>query len=335
METKVVEFLQQAMREPPMAAQCPIEAVYATRSIRLGSAPDDRVGEIISSYVKDNRPIPILVPFWSTKAKFGEPIDVAELFTIRQLRHLQDRVAACYKPGCELVVRAEDTSGLCLFADQANIQESTALYCNSLQQLCSEFGVTLLRESQMEKAGLFNDAAWKYAAMIHDYLRESDPVSFLNVARAATMPTYQRLLDEGWKGIIEWEQRNHHYAAYKRLHDDNDDMRQHRLAIYLACAMTRRKLNMVGTKPEWDKGFVCLSFALPVPGIPAELASNYVYYRTLPTCFCKTHIPTWRAKGYINKAIIPKVCNWREPIKYVEHNVIIGNVQVSADYEGE
>lgn len=333
------------------------EAFYASGEIRYGSKPEvehiAHVRNIISAYMNEGRPIPILVPFGSIKARFNASLDIAELGAINQMMALQKRVIKFYAPGVQMVVRMEDTSGYELFKledKDGDVAKHTQRYIDDFKSLVSILGASayihVLFESEMHGAHAFADTVSHLVPLFNAYLTATDENLIIDVMPEATIrhfPEFKALAEQGWNGIIPAAQRKHYYTSYAKLYDGDKDLMRMRLAMYFAGSLARHKLHMTGKNELWDKGFVQLAFVGPVPGIPESYNKNYVYYRTIPESNCRSHMPPWRAKGYLRindladkTTVCPKLATFWEAKDYNTMDITITrgeqSVTISADY---
>lgn len=337
------------------------EAFYSTGDTRYGPKPEvediAHVRQIISAYVALGKPIPVLCPWGSIKARFGENIDMAEVISIGQIVALNQRVKAIYAPGIEVALRIEDTSGYELFKLEGNINSiytGTQTYSRNLIQLIKVLDADMcifpILESNMENADKFIEKSSSLTTLFEDYLRITD--SWIEQfggqpdleQRFPLADEYKALGDEGWTGIISMAQRKHYYKAYDKLYHGDAELMRRRLAMYFAGSLTRHLLGMTGKQPNWYQyGFIQLAFVPPVAGLPNGYNKNYIYYRTMPETFARTHMPPWRGKGYIKVVdkggsvhLCPKLCTWHEQKPYQSLTVTLtsggDSVDITVDY---
>lgn len=329
------------------------DAIYADSHIRFGPRPEleDRVylRSILTNYMEEKRPIPILVPWGSIKTKFGENIDIAEYMAIKQIVHLKERVKELYTPGVEIVLRIEDTSGYELFkleADENTIFSGTQLYSNNLSKLIdildNKESIWAIKESDMKESNHFSFVCEHLVPLFEEYLYDTDSSSSWNDNEFLALRSFKALKEQGWSGLIPKLQRDHYYRAYEKLYNGDKELMRKRLAMYFAGSLTRHKLNMTGKQEQWNYGFIQLAFVPPIPGIPNGYNKNYVYYRTMPENFTRLHMPPWRSKGFLSisdngtLSIKPKLANWYDHKDFnpLELNVESdkGHVVIKADY---
>lgn len=332
------------------------EALYASGDIRYGSKPSVEslytVRSMVKAYMEEGRPIPILVPWGSTKTKFGSNVDIAEMMSVRQVIDLRNRVKDVYEPGIEVVWRIEDTSGYDLFkleGSMTDIVSSTELYAGNLRKLIEIMdnceSIWPVMESEMANAAKFSGMATALTPLFESYLYDSD--FMLNNGKGTdellALESLKALKIQGWSGIIPEEQRAHYYRAYSKLYDGDGDLMRKRLAMYFAGSLARHNLNMTGKQDKWDHGFIQLSFVPPITGLPDGYSRNYVYYRAIREAFCRSHMAPWRTKGYLlvtdnggATKVTPKLTTWHDEKEYIHSEIVLkdgkSSVIVDADY---
>jgi hypothetical protein len=330
------------------------DALYANKDVRYGPKPEPEsivhVRSIIGAYVKENRPIPVLMPWGSIKGKFGERLDIAEISAINQLTSLIKRVKIMYPPGLQIVIRVEDTSGYQLFERDARredlnlwIPEYINDFKSLIQMLPDTDQITVLFESEMRGAPNFEANTITLIPVFLEYLKDSDDL-LKNGGKEDMLSKLNSwlILNQklGWQGIVSSQQRNYYYQTYRKLYEGMDEGEvQVRLATYLAQAITRRNLDMSGKQSEWNHNFIQLTFVSPIPGLPEGYDKNYVYYRTIPENCCRTHMSPWRSKGYLritDNGLCPKLAVWSEQKHYHEHMLVVSDgeksIEIQADY---
>lgn len=169
-------------------------------------------------------------------------------------------------------------------------------------------------------------------------------LSYLLVSRGATDPRridemqeWKRLAVAGWKGYIPEEQREFYIQRYRRIYPGLSESEYlNKLAAYLGGAITRYELGGTAA-PAGVPSYITVSFVPPVPGAPDGLTSRRLYYRTLPAGAARTHIPAWRAKGYLrihnDNTVTPKLASFGDVPEGLQRcSVILGGVRVETDY---
>lgn len=288
-----------------------------TKDNRFGPVPSPEfqvtMREAIKQAIDKNEPIPVLVPWGSIKAKFEELLDIAELSAIGQLNQLNSMVKQVYPLGLDVVVRIEDTSGFSLFQLEDKddmVMIGTEAYSKSLEDVITIVAESVdngksshifrgIRESSMKNAKAFSHTADAYASIMLEYLHDSHQLIHVSPSKVVDLLSYKALVQLGWRGTVSPEQRDYYLNSYKKNYQDWDNDRlMKRLALYLGGSLARHKLDMTGKQSYWDK-FIQLAFVPPIQGLPEGYNRNYIYYRTVPLSNARTHMPPWRAKGYL------------------------------------
>lgn len=272
---------------------------------------------VVAKCIKENRPIPILCP-WGSRKPHHTGVDVADLGGIRMIECLSQRVREHYRPGISVRVRIENIGGHYLFADtgEAGRQAST-LYVQGLLELIRALGLEYL--TPVPESTLMTEAdhvalAQKFLEVILNYIIETDNEG---IEQRGKMNCWHKLQSIGWQGEIPTTQREYYRKLYRKLYPGStEEAHTCRLATYLASSLARYKLKASGAAEEWEKDFLNLNFCPPIPGMPHEMCCKTVHYRTIPESLTSTHIPPWRAKGYLK---IPssgqpclKIASWTE-----------------------
>lgn len=331
-------------------------AFYADSHIRFGPKPELEnrfyLRSVIKNYMDEERPIPVLVPWGSVKTSFTENVDIAEFMAIKQIIHLNDRVKEVYKPGIEVNIRIEDTSGYSLFALDANrnfVIENSNNYIKNFIDLVSILDVNScinpVRESNMIGSNNFDASVDLIRPLFESYLDVSDAMLNLDYPESKLRETsaFKAIQEIGWNGVVSKEQRNYYYNAYKKLYDNISPYQsRERLSLYLSQSIIRRKLKMTGIEDKWDCGFIQLTFVPPIPGVPEGYDKNYVYYRTIPENYTRLHASPWRSKGFLaisdkgTLSIKPKLSNWTDSNDYNRMELSLSSgtktVKIQSDY---
>ena len=102
-----------------------------------------------------------------------------------------------------------------------------------------------------------------------------------------------------------------------------------------AGALARKKLNGAGF---FRTPAIKVYFGYPTPWAPPEAI---IHRRQIPLGLSKTHIPPWRAKGYlkINGTVRPAQTDWNTPLELTQHQLHLSSgsirLDVRADYVRE
>ncbi len=325
----IASALAQPFPAPPISSHDSLEervlmGILANSNIRSSSAPTgaglQSIRQAIAWAMKQGRPIPVLTPWGSKKTQIGAPLDVAELFALRQLQGLQERVSASYSPGIEVRLRLEDTSGYYLFSGIEGVHRDTERYCSDFELLVRimEAGfVTCVRESSIIDDATYFAACDEAESVIRAYL---DATDIKGLDGAEMLPEWKVLQAIGWKGLIPDVQRSYYRSRYLKLYPGITLAGATReLARYLAGSLRRYQMNATGTSPDWEGHVVRVTFVNPIPGAPEEIAGADVRYRTVPEKMGRTHVMPWRARGYVcvieDKSIVtPKLTHWGDSI---------------------
>lgn len=320
-------------------------AFIASGQVRYGPAPNPEslvaIRAVIRDCIENNKPLPILVPWGSKKTKNYESVDVAELGALKQLACLQKRVTSFFAPGIQVRMRMEDVSGYSLFMDEIeHARPSTIRYCKDFSVLVRALGMDSYVEPILESTLFLEEY---YAATTKEYLPLF--VAYLMASEdgpgsGKAFVTFEDLRRIGWQGNIPAEQRNFYYQRYRANYPGITTAQAIRkLALYFATNLARIQYKGTADDPAWLGKYLAISFVGPVPGVPALNSwSRRIFYRTLPTKMADTHIPAWRAKGYlkVGSQIIPKLASWNEKREYNRAKLVFTRgeycVDVAADY---
>lgn len=322
--------------------------LVGTKDIRYGAIPSPEslvvIRKTIRESIENNVPIPVLVPWGSMKADFSDTIDIAEVMAIKRLVCTNELVKQFYRPGLDIVIRVEDLSGYSLFAvdyHPEQVIEKVNSYSSKLVDLVhilSKGSIVALRETEMGASIEFRQLVEEYLPLFVDYLEASEKYIQFMPQRIKELVSYQALVSIGWTGMISREQREFYYDAYNRYYSDSS-LNTQRLALYFSQALARRKLGLTGIQPHW-KSNIQITFVAPIKGLPEGYHNNLLYYRTIPASQGRTHIPPWRAKGYLkideDDSICAKITSINESIEGSELITIedaTKSVQILIRYE--
>lgn len=281
-----------------------LEALIGTTKVRLGPAPTGdnltATRAVVEKLVARGEPIRLLMP-WGSKKPDNGGLDVAELAAIRTLQDLEARVSAAYSPGIDLVMRIEDLSGDFLFSaeeDAVVALPASRRYVEDFSMLLRLLAVPFIRpfrERELMEEADYLVLAEHLTGFVHDYLVESEGCW----EDATELNSYRALHAQGWTGFIPTEQREFYRSRYIRKDPDLGWSGATRLlARYFASILARIKMGGYGSE-RWGRDFINISFAPPVPGTPPAFASRRLFYRTVSEAMSRTHIPPWRARGFL------------------------------------
>lgn len=307
-------------------------ALMATQQVRFGPLPNPEstvaIRKVLARAMESNLPVPVLVPWGSRKPDHTQSVDIAEVLALRQLQCLQDRVTKVHAPGINVVLRLEDLSGFYLFEDEGpEFRANSARYVKDMESLIHVLGLTTFvypfREGENLNESKYAERVYLYEPMFLAYLQGKGDL--------------EQLIEVGWKGNIAPEMREFYYSRYRKVNPTISLERcMQKLARYFATVLARVALFGVGRDGEYIK----IYFAGPIPGTPEGLADRTIHYRTIPAKYCMTHVPPWRAHGYLKMEegrIIPKLQAWGQPMPVVKACAFrffddIQSVNVKADY---
>jgi hypothetical protein len=283
-------------------------------------------------------PIAVLVP-WGSRKVLGTALDIAELYALRQLLDLNERVRPFYSPGILVDIGIEDLGGWYLWKNDISAISDSMAYVTSFVKLVDVLDsphLMPIRESSLVPGATFNAAADTMYERLHAYFTQTRLGNLANADEALLLA--QEL---GWQGNVPPEQSMFYLRQYERHYPTvSNEQRWEMLARYLAQSWARYRVNAKLRWPGWGSNYVQVNFPQPVPGIPASLGDRRLFYRTLSTKHARTHIPPWRAKGYfsINGAVAPKLASSHDAVlsTLTSFSVALSNgrdaVTVNADY---
>jgi hypothetical protein len=277
------------------------EILLGTKETRFGPLPVPEhqvvIRDIIRKAVEANKPIPVLVPFGGIKANKTGEIDVAEVQAIKRLMTLYEHVQRHYNPGLYFNVRIEDVNAVWLYGDDSRAEIQTYSYAlkTLIEILGDDRGIHAVRESDLMTEAEYFRIAQHIQPILFDYIISSEGDS----SRLGQGVMFEALVELGWKGVIPYEQRDFYVDRYQRLYPGitrNEALRY--LSVYLAGSKARYDLK-ANAAPNFGFGAIQLNYSQPVPGAPTNMFNNTLYYRTLPMSEARSHMPAWRAKGYL------------------------------------
>lgn len=279
-----------------------LEELIGTKSTRNGSRPAindvDSMRFVISGYVSKHQPVRILIP-WGSEKPDGSRVDVAEVGALKTLSNLNDRVKKHYGPGLLITIMMEDLTALHLFDDMKKAQADTILYVGAMKNLVTILGMDDFIKTRAETdLGVsferFLEIVEPIQKAMYDYLEFTDKYG---IDGYELLAPYNQLKLHGWSGPIPFEMRQYYYATYFRMYGmDMDNKHRHILSRYLSAAAARYKIGMRGDDPNWEHGYIKISFASKIPG---AVTRNTLHLRTLPAKMTGVSIAPWRAKGYL------------------------------------
>lgn len=273
------------------------DAIIGSKQNRLGSRPSPEslveIRKVITHWTSHQMPIPFLIG-WGSEKPDGSGIDIAELFAMKTLNCLNERVKQFYPAGVQFNIRIEDASAPHLFFDRMDdARKEAALYTNGFVNLARVLGwdsfIKLIPESTMTTEETFN--------------KEADtilPIMELHVNDVFNQDARNQLAMMGWKVPLSPDTIGYFTDRYAKLYPEKTEAQQrHLLSRYFAAALARYTLGITGVSKDWQGNFLELSFVQPTPGIGTNRAMRRIYYRTMPCNITTNHVPAWRGKGYL------------------------------------
>lgn len=322
-------------------------ALIGTGQVRLGPQPNPEslvaIREVVRRAIDTNQPIPVLTPWGSRKPHNGAALDIAEIGALKQLACIQDRVLHHHAPGMRLILRVEDASGYYLFGDEQGSRPSIDAYSQDFQRLVRILGLGFIEpvlETALFDPRTYAETTDAIVPVMEQYLAETDAFGFEGWQERVSRKRLQEIFP-AFQGEIALEQRAYYRGLYSKLFPNiSPEGATHKLARYLTSALVRNKIKGRGDDPTWEGKYLQVTFAPPIPGAPAGTVSRFLYYRTLPTSMAATHIPPWRAKGFLKmngRRATPKITSWGDiPSGLVPCAVKLVNggdeVSIAADY---
>ncbi len=296
------------------------EAIMGSGQVRYGPKPNIEsqaaIRSVVRAAISDHAPIPVLMPYGSRKPDISTGVDVADLSALRMLEALNNSVRTYYAPGLDIRLRLEDTTGEFLFEEEGeSFLRHSRKYVQDMINLIEVLGMTfispvkesdLMRQPDSRGIGFKpefydTDGFWKLARDSRELF-----VAYLTESRGLPddqkiyAPTFIPLMEAGWNGPINDEQRAFYINQYKRRYPAaRDEELIYMLATYFASVRARVLMGAMGQRTEWGKDYLKFYFGAPVPGVPKELVDKTIHYRTIPASFSRNHIAPWRSRGYL------------------------------------
>lgn len=289
------EFPTRGHQDKAVLVDLLADEIIATGRTRSGPRPSAEaqvaIRAVIRFCVEAGRRIPFVIP-WGSEKPNGSGVDVAELFALKTLKNLNDRISAHYAPGAMFNVRIEDVSAPHLFFERMDAARAkAAMYCYGFGKMIDILGlghfIFPIKESDQCSEAKFNAEADKVLPHMESYL--SNPDSEAEMLNLASI---------GWSNGIPPEMVAHFMGCYDKLYPGSKPAeRIHRLARYFAGALARRNLKLSGCSPTWEGQYLELAFHQTIPGdIPRP---RRIHYRTVPSHITSAHIAPWRGRGYL------------------------------------
>lgn len=279
------------------------EILIGTKETRYGSVPPPEhlvvIRDVVRKSIEANEPIPVLVPFGGIKANKTGEIDVAEFSAMRRLLSLDECISRYHGPGITANVRIEDINALWLYGQGSRklIQNYSDNLKTLIQIIRGHSRIFPIKESFLMKESDYTEWAERVKGPMLTYLLNTDghPNSF------GKGTAFDILKELGWNGIVPQEQRDFYIDRYQRLYPGKARHEYiEMMATYFAGSKARYDLKgNAAPRADGVEGFIQLNYTQPVPGAPANMFNNTLYYRTIPMSEARTHMPAWRSKGYL------------------------------------
>lgn len=288
------------------------DVLVGSKDLRYGPLPSPEalvtIRKTIQKAIEFGEPIPILVPWGGRKMDKNLSLDIAEISGLKQLLRVDECVRKSYAPGLLIRVRIEDINAEWLYNDQQGIQEYSEGMTKLIGMIKGNTKIIGVLESQMMGRMDYFRKANEYSPLLQRVLESK---RLYPTVETKDILAYQELISRGWVGEIPQEQREYYIGRYRKLYpNQSEEVYEKLLADYFAGSKARYDLNGRGDPKTEVGSFIQINFAHPVPGAPATIFNNTLYYRTIPACLTRTHIAPWRAKGYlsvIGDIVTPKI----------------------------
>ena len=198
--------------------------------------------------------------------------------------------------------------------DTPEVRENIEKYLQNLETLISILGydkiIIPFRESGLSSLEEYNSIIQVCFPIMKNYIKDSESVQYEEYDK---LSSYAHLNALGWNGLIPIEQREFYRDRFRKIYSLKSSEEIDELMVsYFSVSFARAKLGAVA--PNFlRKEFIQLSFVPPIPGVPNDINSKRVYYRTLPVKVSRIHLPFWRAKGFLklNKSgVKPSLTSW-------------------------
>lgn len=317
-----------------------------SKRVRAGNYPSqfcfNSILNLIEKKISANEPIPLIVPMGPHKTVINENIDLAEIYALKTLSSLNLKICKYYPKGLIFYLREEDITGWFLTGTNKEVRQNIEQYLNGFERLTRVLGyekfIIPFRESDLIEYKDIVASIDIYSNPIRSYLNDTKEVLDNNYQNYTS---YKALKELGWKGNIPIEQRNFYRERYKRHYPEKSMQEIEEMIVnYLAISFAKSQLSALAPK-EINNEFIQLTFAPQIPGIPQDIVSRRLYYRTLPTNISRMHLPFWRAKGFLtlDKDVNFALSNWntkqlfyKQKVKLTRNNE---SVVLSADITSE
>lgn len=277
------------------------DLLVGTKEHRYGPKPKIEslytIRQTLSKAIELDAPIPVLVPWGGRKMDPSLSIDVAEVSGLKQLIALDEVIRQFFTPGLHIHIRIEDINAKWLYKSDKGVDKYSSDMIKLINLLKGTTHIEGIRESSMMEENEYMRLAENYGYLLDDVIIALETMPSLDIN---TIPSYQKLVERGWKGDIPENQRHYYLDRYKSLYPNASlQQRINKLSDYFAGSKVRYDLSGRGEPDSIVGSFLQINFAHPVPGAPTSMFNNTLYYRTVPESSGRTHIAPWRAKGYL------------------------------------
>lgn len=275
--------------------------IVGDKDLRYGPSPAPEQLVVIRKTIMDamdlNVPIPVLVPWGGRKMYKHLKLDVAEISAIRQLLRVDEAVRAFYPAGLDINIAIEDLGAELLYRETEGIEEYSSSLQKMIEMLKGDTSMKGIRESELMDIDAYRSATGVFSKYLNEVLMQQMLTPDVDVD---ILPAFQELTRLGWTGKIPAEQRNYYLDRYKVMEPGKTEAHYiQKLADYFAGSKARYALNGRGNPASKVDSYIKLSFVNPIPGAPASMFNNTLYYRTVDMKDGKTHIAPWRSKGFL------------------------------------
>ena len=314
----VTEFAPLAKNNGHETLDLVTDAIIASGQVRYGPVPSPEslvaMREVIRHWMGLSMPIPFMSPWGSEKPDGSGQIDIAELGAVKTLTCLNRRVQAVYPPGVKFSLRVEDLGAPHLFFERMDAARKEAkFYTDGLINLIKVLGlntfIIISPDSNICDETTFNTLADSILPTMERHLQNiEDPAPISD------------LMEMGWNKPVAPETIDHYISGYTKMYPEKDMCAKlHVLARYFAGSLARKKLNMTGLLPGWEKHHLEIYFGKTPPGLLPSHYLRRIHYRTLPCSLTTNHIAPWRSKGYLRIAdsgVTAALASYRAPNDY-------------------
>lgn len=292
--------------------------LIGTKQTKLASVDSDsfhHITEQVRQFTDRDLPVPLTTAAGAMKDKAetldAQRPDVVELMALSTLHGMQSAVSAVYSPGIKVQLIEEDTGDKYLNNSNETIAGFVDTYSSRFEQLIASIPATRafilpVRESALlTKSGInstldFGREAEPYREAFLDYLVDTDN---LVESEWENTPSFERLQEFGWLGVIPQEMREFYYDRAALIYEtDNYQRHVDNLARFFAAVLLRKKSGVTSDASQFGEEYegvdaqpIRFSYATPTPGMPTR--GGRIFLRAMPRKICSKGIPYWCADG--------------------------------------